>query len=205
VSIRKRANAAFKRAFDIGAVVAALPVAAPILAVAAVAIRAESTGSPIFVQERMGKDGKTFRVLKLRTMVDNAENIGAGLYAVKDDPRFTKVGLLLRRTSLDELPQIFNILKGEMSVVGPRPQLEMVTSQYQEQFDTILSVRPGLTGLSQISGRNDLTRSQRMAFDMDYAENWSLVGDVSILARTAAVVINGEGQRNDQSAEDVEK
>ncbi|NCG20321.1 MAG: sugar transferase [Rhodobacterales bacterium] len=202
---RRKTRSMIKRLFDIGAVVATLPVAGPILLVAAVAIRAESKGSPIFKQERVGMDGRKFQVYKLRTMVDNAENIGAGLYAVKDDPRFTNVGLFLRRVSLDELPQIVNILKGDMSIVGPRPQLEMVTSQYPEQFGRILKVRPGLTGLSQINGRNDIPRSTRMAYDEDYATNWTLRGDAKILAKTAGVVVTGEGQRNDQSAADVEK
>lgn len=193
-----------KRAVDVVLSTIALPPMVAIIATAAVGIRFESPGSPIFCQERVGLHGRLFKVYKLRTMVANAENIGAGLYAEKDDPRFTKVGLILRRTSLDELPQLINVLKGEMSLVGPRPMVPQVVQEYSTEYSKILTVKPGITGLSQVSGRNDLSRKERLKYDMMYADAATLMLDAKILLKTIMVVFTGDGQRNDQSYEDVE-
>ncbi len=193
-----------KRALDLAIVGATAPLAIGIVGAMSVAIRLESEGSPIFEQTRVGKDGRPFTVYKLRTMVDNAENIGAGLYNVEDDPRFTKLGTFARRFSLDEVPQLFNVLKGEMSVVGPRPMLQVTVDEYADDYAVILQAKPGLTGLTQVSGRNSLKRSQRLALDKEYAADQSLAMDLGIIARTFSVVITGDGQLNDQSREDVE-
>lgn len=202
----RRPLAAFvKRIFDVFFALAALIVALPAIAVTAILIRLESPGNPIFRQTRVGLNGRKFTILKLRTMVQNAERIGAGIYAVANDPRFTRVGTFARRYSLDELPQLINVLKGDMSIVGPRPMLPVTIAEYKVAYDQILKVKPGITGLAQVSGRNLLSRSHRMALDSEYARNWSLGGDLKILARTVSVALTGEGQLNSQSAADVEK
>lgn len=194
-----------KRLLDLAIVAASAPITVPLSVVAAVAIRAESKGGAIFRQTRVGRGGKHFTVLKFRTMVENAENIGAGLYAEPNDPRFTKTGLIARRFSIDEVPQLWNVVRGEMSIVGPRPCLPQIVERYPREFSEILQVKPGLTGLSQVNGRNALVRSQRMALDSEYANSWSVLGDVGIILRTFSVVLKGEGQLNTQGEADVER
>lgn len=196
---------ATKRLCDIVGVLLLLPIAVPVMLVAGAAVRLESPGGAIFRQARVGRDGRRFTMYKLRTMVANAERIGSGLYAERNDPRFTQVGLFLRRWSIDELPQLFNVLLGEMSLVGPRPMVEAVVEEHAAAYRQILQVRPGLTGLAQVSGRNELARSARIALDQHYVAHWSLVLDAVVLARTLRVVIGGAGQRNDQSRGDVER
>jgi lipopolysaccharide/colanic/teichoic acid biosynthesis glycosyltransferase len=194
-----------KRAFDLGVCLLVLPVVLPLLAVCAIWIKLNSPGPVFFRQERLGRNKRPFRVVKLRTMVPNAEKLGAGLYTVENDPRFTRIGLLLRRFSLDELPQVFNVFVGSMSIVGPRPLPAVVVDEYPKQFDVILKVKPGLTGLSQVNGRNELSRSERLKLDMFYAESWSFSLDLQILLRTVQVVLTGAGQVNYQGREDVER
>lgn len=194
-----------KRLLDLAIVAASAPVTIPLSVAAAVAIRAESKGGAIFRQTRVGRNGERFTVLKFRTMVENAENIGAGLYAEPNDPRFTRTGLIARRFSIDEVPQLWNVVRGEMSIVGPRPCLPQIVDRYPEEFAEILKVKPGLTGLSQVNGRNALVRSQRMALDSEYANSWSVLGDVGIILRTFSVVLKGEGQLNTQGEADVER
>ncbi|MEZ4430444.1 MAG: sugar transferase [Nannocystaceae bacterium] len=194
-----------KRLVDVGLTLAALPGAAAILTIAGLAVAWESPGGVVFRQQRIGRGGRPFTVYKLRTMVANAERLGAGIYNEADDPRFTAVGKLLRRTSLDELPQLVNVLRGEMSLVGPRPQLPVIVEQYADDYAVILAVKPGLTGLAQVNGRNELPRSRRLALDRAYAEDWSLRQDLKIILKTVGVVLRGEGQRNDQSRADVER
>lgn len=194
-----------KRAMDVAVALAAAPVAAPLLVAAALGICLESPGNPVFTQTRVGRGGRRFRLFKLRTMVVGAERMGAGLYNEKDDPRFLKLGTLLRRWSVDELPQLANVLLGDMSVVGPRPMVPQVVEQYADDYREILQVKPGLTGLVQISGRNELPRSRRLELDREYARTWSMLGDARILLKTVSVVLGGEGQRNDQGAADVER
>ena len=194
-----------KRIVDILLSLITLPLILPLMAACGVLIRLDSPGPVFFRQDRLGRSHKPFRVIKLRTMVQGAEKMGAGLYAEQDDPRYTRMGLLLRRFSLDELPQVFNVLQGTMSIVGPRPLPAEIVEQYQAEYQVILRVRPGITGLSQVSGRNELPRSRRLQLDMYYAENWSLSLDLQILWETIAVVATGAGQVNYQRREDVER
>ncbi len=194
-----------KRALDLALCALSAPVVLPVALALGLAIRLESPGGALFRQARVGRHGEDFTVFKLRTMVENAEHLGAGLYNDANDPRFTQVGLFARRFSLDELPQVLNILRGEMSWVGPRPMLRMVVDAHPESYEAILQVKPGLTGLSQVNGRNALVRSARLAYDAEYARTWTVLGDVEILLKTFRVVLLGEGQLNDQSAADVEQ
>ena len=194
-----------KRIFDLIFTLITLPIWGTLVSLGSILVKIFSGSDIFFIQNRVGKHGRIFRVIKFRTMVPNAENIGAGIYNEDDDPRFTKIGFFLRRTSIDEIPQFINILKGEMSVVGPRPMLSVIVDEYREQYEQILKVNPGITGLAQISGRNELPRSKRLAYDIEYVKNWNIRMDLAILAKTIAVVVTGEGQRNDQSQSDVEK
>jgi undecaprenyl phosphate N,N'-diacetylbacillosamine 1-phosphate transferase len=196
---------ATKRILDLFITVACLPVALPLIGVVGLAIKIETPGGIFFRQERIGRSYRPFTIHKLRTMVENAEQIGAGLYAEPNDARITKVGAFARRFSLDELPQLFDVLRGEMSIVGPRPMPAAVVTQYREAYDEILLVPPGLTGLAQVSGRNELTRSERLQLDRSYIRNWTIWLDLKILVRTLSVVFTGAGQRTDQSAQDVER
>jgi lipopolysaccharide/colanic/teichoic acid biosynthesis glycosyltransferase len=182
-----------RRAIDIAVSGCALLVSAPVLAAAMVAIRVESPGPIIYRQRRSGLHGREFDVLKLRTMVDGAEHIGAGLAIEADDPRITRVGALLRRTSLDELPNLVNVLRGEMSLIGPRPTLPVQVEQYTERQRGRLAIKPGITGWAQVNGRASLPWSERIELDLYYVEHRSLALDVRILARTVAMVLGGSG------------
>ncbi|WP_308209178.1 sugar transferase [Actinoallomurus purpureus] len=179
----------------------ALLVLAPALVVIAALLR--FTGPALFVQRRIGRDGKVFRMLKFRTMVKNAEklrpallgrNDGDGvLFKIKEDPRITRIGAWLRRYSLDELPQLINVLRGDMSLVGPRPPLPEEVSRYESDVYRRLAVKPGLTGLWQVSGRSDLPWDEAVRLDLRYVENWSLTLDMQILGKTLSAVIRGSG------------
>ena len=178
-----------KRWLDLAlASLAAIP-AAPILAAAAVAIRLESRGHPIYRQRRVGHDGHAFDVVKLRTMVSGAEQMGAKLAVDEGDTRITKVGAVLRRSSIDELPNLVNIFRGEMSIVGPRPTLQVQVDHYTERQLRRLEARPGLTGWAQVNGRASLPWPERIELDVWYVENRSLRLDARILARTAGVLL----------------
>lgn len=201
----RRAQKFAKRLMDLCLVTASLPAVVPAVAIIGLWITHETQGGMFFRQTRIGQGGRPFTVLKLRTMVEGAETIGAGIYAEPGDARFTRAGLFARRYSLDELPQLWNILRGEMSIVGPRPMIPVIVDQYRDQYSRILAVKPGLTGLAQVSGRNDLPRSKRLELDMTYAEAPSLRLDLQIILRTLGVVFQAEGQRNDQGREDVER
>jgi lipopolysaccharide/colanic/teichoic acid biosynthesis glycosyltransferase len=182
-----------RRAFDIAVAGSALVLSAPLLALAALAIRLESRGGVIYRQRRVGKDGHEFDVLKLRTMVDGAEHIGAGLAVNKGDARITRVGRILRRTSLDELPNLVNVLRGEMAIVGPRPTLPWQVAQYTERERGRLAIRPGITGWAQVNGRTALPWGQRIELDLWYIEHRSWRLDLTILWRSARQVMFGEG------------
>ena len=184
---------AARRAFDVVVAASALVVSAPILALAIVAIRLETPGSVIYRQRRVGKDGREFEVLKLRTMVAGAEHIGAGLAVNTDDPRITRVGSILRRWSLDELPNLVNVLKGDMAIVGPRPTLPSQVAQYTERERGRLAVRPGITGWAQVNGRTSLPWHERIELDLWYIEHRSWRLDLEILRRSARLVVAGEG------------
>ncbi|MFR4161299.1 MAG: sugar transferase [Paraclostridium sordellii] len=178
----------------------------PILFITAFIIKIESEGPIIFKQDRVGKDGKIFKVYKFRSMIENAQYIGAGLYFEgEDDPRITKSGKFIRKTSIDELPQLFNVLKGEMSLVGPRPLLKITIDEMTDRQRRRLLMKPGMTGLAQINGRNELSIKERIENDLEYIENYSLILDVKIILRTIGVVLLRKGIRMDQSKSDVEK
>ena len=159
--------------------------------VATAAIRLESRGPVIYRQRRIGLHGRTFDVLKLRTMVDGAENIGAGLAVNEHDSRITRVGAVLRRTSLDELPNLVNVLRGEMSLIGPRPTLPVQVEQYTDRQRGRLALKPGITGWAQVNGRATLPWSQRIELDLYYIEHRSPSMDLRILWRTLAMVLGG--------------
>jgi lipopolysaccharide/colanic/teichoic acid biosynthesis glycosyltransferase len=166
---------------------------APVVAALAVAIRLESKGPAIYMQTRVGKDGRPFRIYKLRTMVRGAEFTGAGLAIQEGDDRITRLGKTLRRYSLDELPNLWNVLLGEMSIVGPRPTVPIQVEQYTARQRGRLAVKPGITGWAQINGRASLPWSERIELDLWYVEHRSLALDLRILARTAALVASGHG------------
>ena len=182
-----------KRALDVAVAGAALAVSAPVLAVAAAAIRAESPGHPIYRQRRVGLDGHAFEVYKLRTMVSGAESLGPGLAVDEGDERITRVGAVLRRLSFDELPNLVNVLRGEMSLVGPRPTVQVQVDRYTERQRRRLDVRPGITGWAQVNGRASLPWHERIELDLWYVEHASLRLDLRILALTGRMVLGGRG------------
>jgi lipopolysaccharide/colanic/teichoic acid biosynthesis glycosyltransferase len=182
-----------RRAVDVVVAGVALLVASPVLLGAIVAIRLESRGGAIYRQRRVGLDGREFDVLKLRTMVDGAEHIGAGMAVDAGDARITRVGAFLRRTSIDELPNLVNILRGDMAIIGPRPTLPAQVAQYTERERGRLAVRPGLTGWAQVNGRASLPWAQRIELDLWYIEHRSLRLDLQILWRSVRMVFGGDG------------
>jgi lipopolysaccharide/colanic/teichoic acid biosynthesis glycosyltransferase/GT2 family glycosyltransferase len=195
-------NRVVKRALDIVVSVAGLILSAPLLSVLAAAIKLDSPGPVLFVQERAGHNGRPFRMVKLRTMVEGAaemptaggdreSSLPSGKSA--SDPRVTRVGRFLRRASLDELPQLWNVLKGEMSLVGPRPEELGVVRRYSDWHRQRLAVKPGLTGPMQVGGRADLSLDERVRLELDYIEDYSLWRDLAILARTVVAVVRGQG------------
>jgi lipopolysaccharide/colanic/teichoic acid biosynthesis glycosyltransferase len=182
-----------RRAFDVAVSGSALTVLSPFLGAAMVAIRIESPGSPIYRQRRVGKDGHQFDVLKLRTMVTGAEHMGRGLAVSEGDTRITRVGRFLRRTSLDEVPNLINVLRGEMSIIGPRPTVPVQVDRYTERQRGRLAVKPGITGWAQVNGRTELPWDERIELDLWYIEHRSLRLDAVILWRTARMVLGGHG------------
>ena len=182
-----------KRALDLLIGGAAALLTAPLVALAALLIRIESHGHPIYRQRRVGKDGAAFDLYKLRTMVHGAEFTGAGLAIQEGDDRITRVGAFLRRTSLDELPNLWNVVRGEMSIVGPRPTIQVQVDQYTDHQRKRLEVKPGITGWAQVNGRASLPWSERIELDVWYVEHRSLALDLQILARTVTMVLRGEG------------
>lgn len=196
-------RAVAKRIFDTVLSSVALIVAAPVLIVAAIAIKITSPGPVLFRQVRVGRDGEPFFVLKLRTMVVDAEDRLAELMAqneadgplfkMSDDPRITRVGRILRKLSIDELPQLWNVVRGDMSLIGPRPALPREVAQWSDELHERLRVRPGITGMWQVSGRYTTSLETYARLDLYYVDNWSLVTDLLILARTVGVVLRRKG------------
>jgi lipopolysaccharide/colanic/teichoic acid biosynthesis glycosyltransferase len=180
-----------RRVIDIAVSAVLLALTAPVLLVAALAVRLESAGHPIYRQRRAGRDGTPFDVIKLRTMVDGAEHIGAGLAINENDSRITRVGAFLRRTSLDELPNLVNVLRGDMSLIGPRPTLPAQVAQYTDRQRGRLRIKPGITGWAQVNGRASLPWSERIELDLYYIEHRSLALDARILWRTLTMVLGG--------------
>ena len=182
-----------RRAIDLALSLALLALFAPLLAIAVVAIRLESSGPAIYRQRRIGLGGAPFEMLKLRTMVHGAEAMGAGLAVNEGDWRITRVGALLRRTSLDELPNLVNVLRGEMSLIGPRPTIPVQVEQYTERQRLRLRIKPGITGWAQVNGRASLSWSERIELDLFYIEHRSWRLDMRILRRTVSMVLGGSG------------
>jgi exopolysaccharide production protein ExoY len=196
-----------KRSFDITAALAALVFFSPILLLIMALVKVSSKGSIFYGHRRIGHNGRSFHCLKFRTMVANGDEVlrdylrnnpsaaeeWKATRKLRDDPRVTTVGTVLRKLSLDELPQLINILRGDMSVVGPRPVIDEELSLYDTDAVYYLRTRPGLTGLWQISGRNDVSYESRIAFDTHYVQNWSLVQDVLIIAKTIPAVCLSRG------------
>ena len=182
-----------KRALDIVLGSAALLVAAPLIAVCGALVKLGSPGPAFYGAERIGRGERPFRQYKLRTMRVGAET--AGFRTADADPRITRIGRFLRATSLDELPQLINVLRGEMSLIGPRPPVPYEVQQYKEWHKRRLEAHPGITGLWQVSGRNDLTFEEWMALDLQYVDNWSLGLDLAILLRTVPAVLGARGAR----------
>jgi lipopolysaccharide/colanic/teichoic acid biosynthesis glycosyltransferase len=182
---------AVNRAADVALAGVGLVLASPILAVAAVASKLGDGGPVLYRQTRVGRNGKDFELLKLRTMVEGAERMGAGPAVDAGDSRITRVGAFLRRTSIDELPQLWNVLRGEMSIVGPRPTFRYQVEQYDERQLRRLEVRPGLTGWAQVNGRAALSWPERIELDVWYVDNRSPRVDLAILLRTPLVLFRG--------------
>jgi exopolysaccharide biosynthesis polyprenyl glycosylphosphotransferase len=198
-----RSTMAIKRIMDVTVSVFLLALAAPVLVISAAGIKIDSRGPVFFRQTRIGKDGRAFTIFKLRTMVVDAEEkldelidlnaVREPMFKIEDDPRVTRFGALLRRFSVDEIPQFINVLKGDMSLVGPRPEESAVVALYDERQRERLSVKPGLTGPMQIAGRGGLSFEERLALERDYLDNLTVTGDISILIRTPRAVVRGEG------------
>jgi lipopolysaccharide/colanic/teichoic acid biosynthesis glycosyltransferase len=182
-----------RRAFDVVVAGSALVALSPFLLVAVIAIRLESKGSAIYRQRRVGRNGREFDVLKLRTMVTGAEHMGAGLAVSEGDTRITRVGRLLRRTSLDEVPNLVNVLKGDMAIVGPRPTVPIQVDRYTDRQRGRLTVKPGITGWAQVNGRTELPWDERIELDLWYIEHRSWRLDLEILKRTIRMVLGGHG------------
>ena len=186
-------RSARKRALDVLGAVLGLVLASPVLAAAALAISFEGGGHFIYRQRRVGRDGVPFDLYKLRTMVTGAETMGSGLIVDAGDDRITKVGGLLRRTSLDELPNLINVLRGEMSLVGPRPTVQVQVDRYTERQRHRLDARPGITGWAQVNGRASLPWHERIELDLAYLGRASLRHDLFILAASVRMVLTGHG------------
>jgi lipopolysaccharide/colanic/teichoic acid biosynthesis glycosyltransferase len=181
------------RVLDVVLAALLLLVTGPLLALAALAIRLESRGPVFYRHLRVGRDGEPFELWKLRTMIPGAESMGAGLYVLDGDPRITRVGRMLRRFSLDELPNLVNVLRGDMAIVGPRPTVQEQVDRYTDRQRRRLEVKPGITGWAQINGRTSLPWPDRIELDVWYVEHRSMRLDLRILARTARMLATGHG------------
>ncbi len=192
-----------KRVMDVAVASTALVLTSPLIALAALGIVCVSPGSPFFLQERVGKDGRRFRLCKLRTMIDGAHlthdemralsDVDGPVLKIRNDPRLHRLGKLLRRTSIDELPNLVNVLRGDLSLVGPRPPLVSEVRSYDDFARRRLTVKPGITCLWQISGRSNVSFNEWMLLDNCYVDTWNPVGDFIILLRTIPAVVVGEG------------
>ena len=181
------------RVFDVFVATIALVVLSPVLLFAAIAIKLGSPGPVVYRQRRVGQDGREFELLKLRTMVQGSDPVGIGVAIVRDDPRVTRAGRFLRRTSLDELPNLVNVLRGEMAIVGPRPTIPAQVVDYTPHQKRRHEVRPGLTGWAQVQGRAGIPWEERIELDVEYVDRRSAALDLRILAKTTWLLITGHG------------
>mgnify|MGYP002860567052 CR=1 FL=1 len=181
-----------KRLTDIILSSLALILSSPVLLISIIAIKIESKGDAFFIQDRTGLGGKPFKMIKLRGMIDGAEQLGPD-FTQKDDPRLTRVGKILRRMSIDEIPQAINVLKGDMSIVGPRPELTKITDQFSPDQREVFNFKPGITGISQINGRQTLSPEERVVMEIAYYKDATFWSDLRIVLRTPKVVITNEG------------
>jgi exopolysaccharide biosynthesis polyprenyl glycosylphosphotransferase len=198
-----RSTMALKRSLDIIVATAGLIVLLPVMCIVAVMIKLDSRGPVLFIQPRAGRKSVTFPILKFRTMVQDAEarisevvsmdDLQEPMFKLRDDPRVTRLGRFLRQTSLDELPQLINVLRGDMSLVGPRPEALWLVERYSETERFRLEMRPGITGPMQVHGRGELTFQERLAVEREYVENYSLRKDIKILMRTVSAVVRARG------------
>ncbi|CEN94626.1 MAG: exopolysaccharide biosynthesis polyprenyl glycosylphosphotransferase [Paeniclostridium sp.] len=187
-----------KRILDIISSLLGLIVAIPIILVIAIIIKLEDNGPVFYSQQRLGKDEKNFFVYKLRSMRVDAEKYGGAQWAQKDDPRITKIGKFIRKTRIDEIPQLFNILKGDMSLIGPRPERPELTYKFNKEipgFIDRLAIKPGLTGLAQVNGGYDISPEEKLKWDIIYIKNRNIFLDISIVFKTIGVVFTGDGAR----------
>jgi len=184
---------AISRIVDVVVAALALTVTSPLLAGSVIAIRLESKGPAFYRQRRVGRNGEPFELLKLRTMVSGAEAMGAGIYVLEGDARITRVGRALRRFSLDELPNLVNVLRGDMAIVGPRPTIQEQVDRYTERQLRRLEVKPGITGWAQVNGRATLPWPARIELDVWYVDNRSLLLDLKILLKTVRMLATGHG------------
>ena len=181
-----------KRLTDIILSSLALILSSPVLLISIIAIKIESKGDAFFIQDHTGLGGKPFKMIKLRGMIDGAEQLGPD-FTQKDDPRLTRVGKILRRMSIDEIPQAINVLKGDMSIVGPRPELTKITDQFSPDQREVFNFKPGITGISQINGRQTLSPEERVVMEIAYYKDATFWSDLRIVLRTPKVVITNEG------------
>ncbi len=181
-----------KRLTDVILSSLALILSSPVLLISIIAIKIESKGDAFFIQDRTGLGGKPFKMIKLRGMIDGAEQLGPD-FTQKDDPRLTRVGKILRRMSIDEIPQAINVLKGDMSIVGPRPELTKITDQFSPDQREVFNFKPGITGISQINGRQTLSPEERVVMEIAYYKDATFWSDLRIVLRTPKVVITNEG------------
>jgi undecaprenyl phosphate N,N'-diacetylbacillosamine 1-phosphate transferase len=195
-------NRMLKRIVDLLISIPTLILFSPLLLLIACSIKLDSKGPVLFLQQRVGKDGYIFQIYKFRTMVVDAEKMGTGIHVEKNDSRITRLGKFLRHTSLDELPQLVNIIKGEMSIVGPRPTLAYQAERYDDRQKRRLLVKPGITGWAQVNGRNALTWPERIELDLWYIDNWSILLDVKVLLKTVGVIFSKKDIYKDSEIKD---
>lgn len=187
-----------KRPVDFILSLVAIIICSPLLIAIAIIIKLDSKGPIFFIQERVGKNNLKFNIYKFRTMVNNADRLGPGLKTSKNDVRVTNIGNILRKTSLDEIPQLLNIIKGDMSIIGPRPTVEKVVDQLPKENRKRHMVRPGVTGLAQVNGRQSLSWSEKVKYDLTYVESLAFLVDIKILLKTVFVVFNQEAVHKEE-------
>lgn len=188
----------YKRTSDILASIIGLIVGIPLIAIFGLLVKMEDRGPIFYKQERLGKNLKVFYIYKIRSMRVDAEKIGGAQWAQKDDPRITKTGKFIRKTRIDEIPQLFNILKGDMSLIGPRPERPELTYKFEKEipgFTKRLTVKPGLTGLAQVNGGYEITPNEKLKWDLIYIKNRNIIMDIKIILKTIRVVFTGDGAR----------